>query len=201
MKPLIKLNKIKELLGMEVKLEQWKLLNGTIIEAEVFEADQEVFIITEEARIALPVGEYKIEDGKILVVREEGIIAEIKEAEAEKPEAAPEAAAEPELEDKTTPKKVIESISKEIVFSKEQKNEIKQMFIEFKAELLEELKPKVEVKAAEVEPKVKEVIELEEEKPIKPSPEAEVEKKELNLYAQKNGMSLQSRVYDKINNN
>ena len=77
------LNKIRTALNMEVKLEQWKLLNGTIIEAEVFEADQEVFIITEEARIALPVGEYKIEDGKILVVREEGIIAEINEAEAE----------------------------------------------------------------------------------------------------------------------
>jgi hypothetical protein len=86
MKPLIKLNKIKELLGMEVKLEQWKLVNGTLIEAEVFEPDQEVFIITEEARIALPVGEYKIEGGKILVVREEGIIAEIKEGEAEEPE-------------------------------------------------------------------------------------------------------------------
>ena len=188
-----KINKIKAILGMEVKLEQWKLLNGTIIEAEVFEADQEVFIITEEARIALPVGEYKLEGGRILVVREEGIIAEIKEAEAEEPEAAPEAAAEPELEDKTTPKKVIESISKEIVFSKEQKNEIKEMFIEFKAELLEELKPKVEVKATVEEP--------EEVKPIIASPEAEVDKKELNLYAQNQELSLQSRVYNKIVNN
>lgn len=195
MKPLIKLNKIKELLGMEVKLEQWKLVNGTLIEAEVFEPDQEVFIITEEARIALPVGEYKIEGGKILVVREEGIIAEIKEGEMEEPAAEPEAAAEPELEAPTTPKKVIESISKEIVFSKEQKNEIKEMFIEFKAELLEELKPKVEVKA-EVQK-----VELEEEEPIKPGPEAEVEKKELNLYAQNQGLSLQSRVYNRISNN
>ena len=190
------LNKIRTALNMEVKLEQWKLLNGTIIEAEVFEADQEVFIITEEARIALPVGEYKIEGGKILVVRKEGIIAEIKEAEAGEPEAAPEAAAEPELEAPTAPKKVIESISKEIVFSKEQKNEIKQMFIEFKAELLEELKPKVEVKAEE-----EKKVELEEEKPIKPSPEAKVEKKELNLYAQNQGLSIQSRVYNRIVNN
>lgn len=191
------LNKIRTALNMEVKLEQWKLINGTIIEAEVFEPDQEVFIITEEARIALPVGEYKIEGGKILVVREEGIIAEIKEAEAAEPEAAPEAAAEPELEAPTIPKKVIESVSKEIFFSEEQKNEIKQMFIEFKSELLEELKPKEEIKAEEV----KEEVKLEEEKPIKPSPEAEVEKKEINLYAQNQSLSMQARVYNRIVNN
>src|SRR5210317_1991075 len=78
------LSKIMELLNLqdEVKLESMKLENGTTIEAEAFEANQEVFIVTEEdEKIALPVGEYTLEDGRILVVAEEGIIAEVKEAE------------------------------------------------------------------------------------------------------------------------
>lgn len=76
----------------EVKLAQMSLEDGTILEAEAFEADNEVFIITEDEKIALPVGEYALEDGKILVVEDEGIIKEIKELEGEEmpeEEAAP----------------------------------------------------------------------------------------------------------------
>jgi hypothetical protein len=82
------LSKIMELLNLqdEVKLESMKLENGTTIEAEAFEANQEVFIITEDERIALPVGEYELEDGRILVVAEEGVIAEMRDA-GEEPEA------------------------------------------------------------------------------------------------------------------
>ena len=85
------LGKIMELLNLqdEVKLESMKLENGTTIEAEAFEANQEVFIVTEEdEKIALPIGEYTLEDGRILVVAEEGIIAEVR-AEEEAPEEAP----------------------------------------------------------------------------------------------------------------
>jgi len=99
------LAKIKAVLGMELKLEQMTLDNGAILEAEVFEAGQEVFIVTDDEKIALPVGEYKMEDGRILVIAEEGIIAEIKEevAEEEK-EAEPDAEVEAEAEN-VTPKK------------------------------------------------------------------------------------------------
>ena len=77
------LNKVRELLGMELKLEQKKLDDGvTIVEAETFEAGAEVFVVTEdEQKIALPVGEYKMEEGMLLIVKEEGKIAEIKEQE------------------------------------------------------------------------------------------------------------------------
>ena len=91
------LSKIMELLNLqdEVKLESMKLENGTTIEAEAFEANQEVFIVTEEdERIALPIGEYELEDGMILVVAEEGIIAEVKEAAAEEEAPAEEPAQE-----------------------------------------------------------------------------------------------------------
>ena len=79
------IEKIKDVLNLneEVKLEQAKLDNGTVIEADSFESGVEVFIVTEDEKVALPIGEYILEDGKILVVAEEGLIAEIKDDEAE----------------------------------------------------------------------------------------------------------------------
>ncbi|MCP3683124.1 MAG: hypothetical protein GY861_10575, partial [bacterium] len=80
-----------ELLNLqdEVKLESMKLENGTTIEAEAFEANQEVFIVTEDEKIALPVGEYELEDGRILVVAEEGVIAEMRDGGEEAPAEEP----------------------------------------------------------------------------------------------------------------
>ena len=82
------ITKIKEVLNLteEVKLEQLKLENGTILEADSFEAGKEVFIITEDEKVALPVGEYELEDGRSLIVEEVGLIAEIKAEEEEKEE-------------------------------------------------------------------------------------------------------------------
>jgi len=79
------IEKIKDVLNLneEVKLEQAKLDNGTVIEADSFESGVEVFIVTEDEKVALPIGGYTLEDGKILVVAEEGVISEIKDAEAE----------------------------------------------------------------------------------------------------------------------
>ena len=45
-----------------------KLENGTRIEAESFEKGKEVFIITDDERVAMPVGEYMLEDSRLLVV-------------------------------------------------------------------------------------------------------------------------------------
>jgi len=67
----------------KVELAQAKLDNGTVLEAEAFEAGNEIFIVTEDERVAVPVGEYQMEDGQMLVVSEEGIIGEIKSAEEE----------------------------------------------------------------------------------------------------------------------
>ena len=78
------LNKILTELAQIRKVEfaQMALENGTILEAEEFAPENEVFILSGEERIPAPVGEHKLEDGKILVIVEEGIIAEIKEEEA-----------------------------------------------------------------------------------------------------------------------
>jgi len=120
------INQIKTLLGMEVKLETMKLSDGvTVLEAEMFEAGNEVFVVTEdEQKIALPIGEYEMEDGRILVVVEEGVISEIKEKEEEEEEVEEEAPIEEEAKkeqemetSKAAPKKIVESMIKESFFS------------------------------------------------------------------------------------
>jgi hypothetical protein len=67
----------------EVKFEQMTLENGAVLEAEVFEAGNEVFVMSGEDRVPAPVGEHLLSDGRILVIIEEGVIAEIKEAAAD----------------------------------------------------------------------------------------------------------------------
>lgn len=77
------LKKVKTLLGLEVSLEQMKLDNGTVIESEKFEAGESVFIVTEDEKVALPIGEYELEDGSKLIVEEDGIIASVGAKEEE----------------------------------------------------------------------------------------------------------------------
>lgn len=118
------INEIKTLLGMEVKLAQMKLKDGvTVLEADAFEMDNAVFIVNGDERIPLPVGEYELEDGMILVVAVEGVIAEIKEpvAEVEEPEAEVEVEVEAQAETVATPKRIVESVSKEMFFAEIEK--------------------------------------------------------------------------------
>ena len=79
------IDQIKTLLGIEVKLEEMKLENGTIVSAESFEKDKEIFIVTDDEKVAMPVGEYLLEDGRLVVVSEEGMIADVREVADEVP--------------------------------------------------------------------------------------------------------------------
>lgn len=194
-----KLNKIREILGVKVKLEQVKTSKGAILEAEVFEAGSSVFIVNEEDRIPVPVGEFELEDGRILSVAEEGVIASIGEAAEVEPEP------EQEMEQETPVKKVIESVSKEtqfeevkaevkeeevekVLFSDEQKEVIKSLFAEFMAE--------VKAEVTEETP----VVELSEVEPIKHSPEKAVEVK-VHKYGQNRRMSIEDRVIARLRSN
>jgi hypothetical protein len=142
-----KLNKIKAVLSMEVKLAQMKLEDGvTIIEAESFEPEYSVGIVTADGVVPMPVGEYKLEDGNILVVAVEGIIASIsaeaeEEAMPEVPE-SPEEVVEPEMAEAPKAKRIVESVSKETFFESQ--------IAELKAEL-EALKLSVAEEAKKVE--------------------------------------------------
>ena len=178
------LNKVRTLLGIEVKLEQMTLENGAVLEAEVFEAGAEIFVVAEDERVPVPVGEYEAE-GKTIVVAEEGVIAEIKEAGAEEEEAATEEVVEEEeLEaEASTPKKIVKSISEEMFFS-----EIEKLRSEINELKLSKVEEKVELSA---QPEVE---------GISHNPERATEKKNLNLFAQKGRNTIQSRIFNKINN-
>jgi hypothetical protein len=192
------LNKVRTLLGMEVKLETMRLTDGvSMLEAEVFEAGQPVFILTEdEQRIALPVGEYELEDMRILVVIEEGVIAEIREAAAEEEvevEDEVETGKMPEEEMAQEPaaptaKKIIESVTKESFFSE----------IEALKKENEELKAKL-VLSSEVAEEVAPVELSEEPKPISFNPENET-KVEVMRLAKNRSRSTMDSILEKFNN-
>ena len=117
---------------VEVKFEQMTLENGTVLEAEAFEAGNEVFIVNEEDRIAVPVGEYTMADGRVLYVTEEGLIAEIKTEEAEAEEEAVEVEVEASEE---TPEVVEETLAEEMPMEDKVKEIVMPIIEEIKAEL------------------------------------------------------------------
>ena len=189
------LSKAKELLSIEtetveVKLAQATLENGTIIEADEMAEGKEVFIVTEDEKVALPVGEYTLEDGQALIVEEEGIIASIGEAKEEE-----EAPAEEEVE-------AVEEEKEEMEYAtKAELSEIREMVEEIKSML----EPKEEMSAEELaEEAVEDIVEevkeeLSEVEKITHNPEASA-KKELNLFAQKRVATTFDRVLGKIGN-
>lgn len=191
-----KVNNLLKAFGLkaiEIQLAQMVLADGvTTIEAEVFEAGQPVSIVTEGGTVALPVGEYQLEDGRMLIVSEEGIISEIMEAEQEQPEVeieveAPAAQPEMEMEQAAAPKKTVESVVKETYFSAEEVEGLKSE--------IEQLKQKVQELSA-----VKEV-ELSEKpaaKPIVHNPESET-KTEVFNWAKENPSSIKSSVLNFLN--
>jgi hypothetical protein len=191
------LNKVKEVLGVElneetqeVKLAQATLENGTVIESEEFAAGSEVFIVTEDEKVALPVGEYNLEDGEILKVEEEGIIASIGAAEEVEEEASEEVEAAEEEEMGYATKQDLAEV-------KEMIEEIKSM-IEPKEEMSEEAPEETKEELSE---EVEEV-ELSAEEPVAKvthNPEAET-KRNLNLFAQKRPMTTADKVMQRIAN-
>ena len=199
------INQIKELLGMEVKLGTMKLSDGvTVLEAEVFEAGAEVFIVAEDQKIALPVGEYELEDSRILAVMEEGIISEIKEMEAEEemPIEEPQAEVEVEVEAEAEAeapkeiKKTVESIVKETFFSEMEALKIENEELKAKLEMFSKVEPTTEVATEEITEEIK--VELEEVSPITFNPE-NVNKSETFKYATKRTRSTMDAILEKLN--
>lgn len=169
-----------------VELAQAKLDNGTVLEAEAFEAGNEIFILTDDEKVAVPVGEYQMEDGQILVVSEEGIIGEIKSAEQEEEvEASEEVSEESETE--------LEEVDAKYA-TKEELAEVKS--------LVEEIKAMIEKKEemSEVEEQVKEELsETPATEAITHNPEP---KKQVNLkFAQNRKQGTIDRVMQKLINN
>ena len=180
------LNEIKTLLNIEVKLEEQKLENGTVVSAEAFEKDNEIFIVTDDEKVAMPVGEYILEDGRLLVVEAEGLIADVREVSDEVP-----AKEEEETED------LEEEVKEEMSYAtKEELAEVKTMVEEIKAMLEPKEEMSEEVKEEIVE-EVKE--ELSAVKPIKHNPEASTPQKKQVQFAKGQFNTTLDRVLSKLN--
>ena len=192
------LSQIKTLLGAKIGLAQMTLEDGeTVIETDVLEAGQAIFIVSDDERIALPVGEYTTSEGQIIVVTEEGTIAEIKDAlEEEKSEEEEEQ--KEELEEVVV-EDVPEAAAEEVAA-------IVEAVVEVIAPVLEEVKAEVEelkkkyssMENEEAKEKEKMSSQKPARKPMKHNPEAK-EAINTNLYSQGgNFNTTKDRVFNKM---
>ena len=174
-------------LETKVELAQAKLENGTVVESESFKEGDEIFIVTDDDKVAMPVGEYVMEDGKLLVVKEEGIIADYREVSDEVPAEEKEMAEEDMAEDDEAAVDDWAGMEKRI---KNLEDAI--------ADIKERLGEKEDYKKLEEEVK-QQLSETPAAEPITHSPEV---KKKYNLkYAQNRQQNSLDRVLNKMYNN
>ena len=193
------LHKVKTLLGVdtdnievnleEVALEQLTLENGTILEADNFSSGQEVFIVTDDEKVALPVGEYELSDNRILIVKTEGMIDEIKNSEevAEEVQAA-------EDEDKKEEAKEHYATKEEMTALAEAVEEVKNQLREVVEKMMEDKEKKEEM--AKQETLSKPAVDG-----IKHTPEVEDTKLGSRYAVNSNNNTTYNRVLQAITNN
>ena len=185
------LNQIRTLLNIEVKLEEMKLENGTVVSAETFEKGSEIFIVTDDEKVAMPVGEYILEDGRLVVVSEEGIIADVREVSDEVP--AKETEDLEEVIETEVPEEVVQEVEAII-----------EAVVEVIAPVIEEVKEEIEMlKKKFSDMDVKEEEKKEElsaaRKPIKHNPEAKAPQKKQMQFAKGQFNTTLDRVLNKLN--
>ena len=218
------LNQIKTLLNMEVKLEEMKLENGTLVEAESFEKGKEIFIKTDDEKVAMPVGEYILEDGKLLVVEEEGIIGDMRDVSDDVPQKEEESKEETEdlgyeddkekemrddgkeaaVDDWQGMEKRIKNLEDAIadLKSKIGGKEMEEEEVEMEEEVSRQPKSRTikEEFNSEVEEKVKEELSQPSAEPIKHSPETGKQNKPNGfLYSQNRMNTAMDRVLARLN--
>ena len=186
------LNQIRTLLNIEVKLEEMKLENGTVVSAETFEKGSEIFIVTDDEKVAMPVGEYILEDGRLVVVSEEGMIADVREVSDEVPAKETE-----DLEEETVETEVPAEVATEV-------EAIIEAVVEVIAPVIEEVKEEIEMlKKKFSDMDVKEEEKKEElsrsRKPIKHNPEAKAPQKKQMQFAKGQFNTTLDRVLNKLN--
>ena len=186
------LNQIRTLLNIEVKLEDMKLENGTIVTAETFEKGNEIFIVTDDEKVAMPVGEYILEDGRLLVVEAEGMIADVRDVSDEAPAKEEETEG---LEEETVETEVPAEVASEVEAIIEAVVEVIAPVIEEVKEEIEELKKQFsEMKGG----KKKEDMSAA-RKPIKHNPEASTPQKKQVQFAKGQFNTTLDRVLSKLN--
>ena len=192
------LNQIRTLLNIEVKLEEMKLENGTVVSADTFEKGSEIFIVTDDEKVAMPVGEYILEDGRLVIVEAEGMIADVREVSDEVP--AKEETTE-DLADETVETEVPAEVAAEV-------EAIIEAVVEVIAPVIEEVKSEIEELKKEFGKIRKYEDEKEEDKkeemsaarkPIKHNPEAKAPQKKQVQFAKGQFNTTLDRVLSKLN--
>lgn len=122
-----KLNQIRVVLGLQVKLATAKLKDGTVVEAEEFAPGAALVVVAEDgSKSPAPTGEHTLEDGTVVLVDESGSIVSLKpleaaedvekvvEEEAEKVKMEDEEKSETPAEEKPVEEKLKEIIEEKI---------------------------------------------------------------------------------------
>lgn len=146
-------NETEQVEAVEITMATMMLKDGvTVLEAESFEAGQPVMIVADNGdKVPAPIGDHELEDGRILVITEEGIIAEIKEMEAET-EVEVEVEQGVEMSNEDLVKQIVTSMSVEVA------KQIEAIRTELSAQIAEVKTTQVDVKAStKAKPEVKEV--------------------------------------------
>ena len=191
------INNIKTLLNIEVKLEDMKLENGTVVMADSFEKGKEIFIKTDDEKVAMPVGEYLLEDGRLVVVEEEGMIADVREVSDEVPAKEDEEGKEitPDL-DKEDSYEEDEDMAKEGDMMKDMMDRIQNL-----EDAIADLKSdKVEADDdLELKENIKQELSAPASEPIKHSPETNSGTVNQKVFAKNKVRTTLDRVINKLN--
>lgn len=143
------IEKIKVMLGVEVKKHSFQatntLIDGTEVYAEVFAVGEALFVITEEGLIPAPEGQHETVDGFIVSVDAAGVITAIEPKEGEElkqieePEKVEEVKAEEEgnmvIIDETTENELVNAVVEAIKPLIEEITELKKDMKKYKEKM------------------------------------------------------------------
>ena len=191
------LNQIRTLLNIDVKLEEMKLENGTVVSAEAFEKGSEIFIVTDDEKVAMPVGEYILEDGRLVIVSEEGIIADVREVSDEVP--AKETKEGEEITEDLAEEVIETEVPEEVV---QEVEAIVEAVVEVIAPVIEEVKSEIEElkkQFSEMKGGKKKEEMSAARKPIRHNPEAKAPQKRQMEFAKGQFNTTLDRVLNKLN--
>jgi hypothetical protein len=196
------LKKINTLLGVQVELEELILDNGTRIFADSYDKGESVFIVTEDSRVPLPEGEYMIEDGRMLIVKEEGLIDELRlESDEEAEEEGYKDGIKDEKEDikeDLEEEEIIVEAPSEVI---DEVGDIVAAVVEVVSPIIEEVKEEIEElkkKYGEVDKVKEKMSKTPARKPLAHAPSKQ--KNEGFMYGQNRPQTTMDRVLSKLNN-
>jgi len=191
------INNIKTLLNIEVKLEDMKLENGTVVMADSFEKGKEIFIKTDDEKVAMPVGEYLLEDGRLVVVEEEGMIADVREVSDEVPAKEDAKEETSDLKDEESYKEEDGEMAKEDDMMRDMMGRIQNLedaIADLKADKVDASEDDVELKE-----NIKQELSAPASEPIKHSPETNSGTVNQKVFAKSKVRTTLDRVINKLN--